>query len=121
MTQHLTAAAVRAANEAALLDGTLLALIKQSSGADSCQYRLGGFRCAIGVALDEKTLAEIELMGANEWALDDLLKEELGLLTVSNEADREYLIALQKAHDFWVTGTNPNARANYLGVLRSNQ
>lgn len=120
MTQHLTAAAVRAANEAALLDGTLLAL-KQTSGRAFCQYRLGGFRCAIGVALDEKTLAEIELMGANEWPLDELLKEELGLLTVSNEADREYLIALQKAHDFWVTGTNPNARANYLGVLRSNQ
>lgn len=97
MSQHLTLRQLIADNRRALADGTLAA----AQGASICAYAYTGapWRCAIGVALSDETLASL--------ARSDLLTSGVSTLhhrKMVSYADAEapYIRTLQDVHDQWV-------------------
>jgi hypothetical protein len=81
--QTITKHDILTACRAAVKNGTLLALNPEAAEI-GCAYRLGEFRCAIGVALNDETIGQIEDWGLNLVSVNRFVK--CGIISLSKRA-----------------------------------
>lgn len=92
MPQLISHSQLLLANRQALANGTLLAqAVEQGLAPSRCRYRLGQFRCAIGVVLD------FEVAPSQQSKSIATLLEICQLFSEPDKAGK-----LQAAHDHWV-------------------
>lgn len=120
MAQLLTKTGVRKAVKATMKRGKLGAQTKKRQGG---RYLYDdGRKCAIGCALDRKTLKAVlasEASTGDYYTVDQLI--ERGFVKPHTHYVQVWLQELQHAHDDWVS-TDPSdqaARHNFLDVLNS--
>lgn len=112
MTQHLTYPEVLAAARAAYNAGTLLALVPHPG---TCRYHTGKYRCAIGAALTDETLAKIDEKGLNTEAVFALVDK--GIIEIETE-HYLHINRLQTAHDNCISyKDNPKILQKFLAIL----
>ena len=98
--QKLTLAKVRAAARKAYKERRLTAQHRDPSKRE-CVYSYGKYGCAIGVALNKKTIKKI---------LDDSMNSGTSLGQLRDnyvkipEKEFHHIVAIQVAHDDWVLG-----------------
>lgn len=96
--QVLTLKGVKAAARKALAQGRLMAQHRDKTKR-RCIYDGGDGRgCAIGVALNKKTLAAVELYGIAEKYVHSL--KERGIVSMSDD-DYSAIRGIQSRHDEW--------------------
>lgn len=86
---------------------------------EHCLYKYpDGRRCAIGLAMDENTLAKLEdddKLGLSFYAIENIYVRFNG-----SEAERQMVEDIQKAHDAWAgNGDDPGCRDAFLETLQS--
>jgi hypothetical protein len=99
LTQHITLEEVKVACRKAYATGTLLAQNKDKIDILVCYYRILGYKCAIGVALNKATLDDIVSKGHNGSNIDNFSLREL-IHIDDNELDQ--IQKIQYAHDCWM-------------------
>lgn len=127
--QTLTPLAVFQANERAIDEGRLIAFAPNQQSGPRCVYvNSQGFKCAIGVAMDDETLDVImsNSPGGSDYASSE---EDMNTSTVDqiegaclvDLLDRERLLVMQRYHDHVATMTEASrpSRDTYLAMLRA--
>lgn len=101
MTQYITNQRIVDANRKALADGTLSALREYPH----CAYSYGGgFRCAIGVTLDETSLRSVIDEGHNESPVGALMTSEIVQQSpIVKFEDPRVAVLTQILHDKWAS------------------
>lgn len=109
--QHLTFEEVAAACRAAYANGTLLAVAAERGAIEpDCVYKNGEYRCAIGVALNDRTLNAITDKGMLHNRINALVRD--GIIFTE---DLIGLDRLQRLHDAWFTGER--GKADFLRFI----